>query len=158
MMSQTQPAVQPPEKGRPFGSWQKSEAFVVAIIPCRTFWFGQPAGERRDATCSAARRRNEELVTAHWATSANKSSGVAIPRRQCGLSLWPHCKEFGKPDAGKPPVRFDEGREADGHWLRPLNPSLPAYSTHCRGRCVARTACRSMRGARAASSLTSKYK
>ena len=37
--------------------------------------------------------------------------------------------ELGKPDAGKPPVRFDEGREADGHWLRPLNPSLPAYST-----------------------------
>ena len=24
--------------------------------------------------------------------------------------------EPGKPDAGKPPVRFDEGREADGHW------------------------------------------
>ncbi len=24
--------------------------------------------------------------------------------------------ELGKPDAGKPPVRFDEGREADGHW------------------------------------------
>src|SRR3954470_17070283 len=37
--------------------------------------------------------------------------------------------ELGKPDAGKPPVRFDEGREADGHWHTPLNPSLPAYST-----------------------------
>ena len=24
--------------------------------------------------------------------------------------------EPGKPDAGKPPVRFDEGREAGGHW------------------------------------------
>jgi RNA-directed DNA polymerase len=37
--------------------------------------------------------------------------------------------ELGKPDAGKPPVRFDEGREAGGHWPRPRNPSLPAYST-----------------------------
>ena len=26
--------------------------------------------------------------------------------------------ELGKPDAGKPPVRFDEGREAEGHWPR----------------------------------------
>jgi hypothetical protein len=34
--------------------------------------------------------------------------------------------ELGKPDAGKPPVRFDEGREADGQ------PSLPAYSTCAR--------------------------
>ena len=24
--------------------------------------------------------------------------------------------ELGKPDAGKPPVRFDEGREPGGHW------------------------------------------
>src|SRR4051812_197527 len=40
--------------------------------------------------------------------------------------------ELGKPDAGKPPVRFDEGWEADGHWPRPLNPSLPAYSTEIR--------------------------
>ena len=29
--------------------------------------------------------------------------------------------EPGKPDAGKPPVRFDEGREADGHWLTGLS-------------------------------------
>src|ERR1700751_2461890 len=25
--------------------------------------------------------------------------------------------ELGKPDAGNPPVRFDEGRKTDGHWL-----------------------------------------
>ena len=25
-------------------------------------------------------------------------------------------KELGKPDAGKPPVRFDEGWEVAGHW------------------------------------------
>ena len=39
--------------------------------------------------------------------------------------------EFGKPDAGKPPVRFDEGREADGHWpsglsIRRFLPTLPS--------------------------------
>src|SRR6266704_945520 len=27
--------------------------------PVPDLWFGQPAGERRDATCSAARKRNE---------------------------------------------------------------------------------------------------
>jgi hypothetical protein len=29
--------------------------------------------------------------------------------------------ELGKPDAGKPPVRFDEGRESDGHWAHALS-------------------------------------
>ena len=38
--------------------------------------------------------------------------------------------EPGKPDAVKPPVRFDEGQESDGHWSKPFNPSAPAYSTH----------------------------
>ena len=32
--------------------------------PVLDLWSGEPAGERRDATCSAARKRNEELVTA----------------------------------------------------------------------------------------------
>ena len=34
------------------------------------WWSGQNAEERRDATCSAARKRNEGLVTAPWAISA----------------------------------------------------------------------------------------
>jgi hypothetical protein len=32
---------------------------------------------------------------------------------------------FGKPDAGKPPVRFDEGRSKTVIGLVPLNPSVP---------------------------------
>ena len=32
---------------------------------------------------------------------------------------------FGKPDAGKPPVRFDEGRSETVIGLVPLNPSAP---------------------------------
>ena len=36
---------------------------------------------------------------------------------------------LGKPDAGNPHVRFDEGSESDGLWLAPFNPSAPAYST-----------------------------
>src|SRR5260221_12405447 len=35
-------------------------------------WSGEPGGERGDATCSAVRKRNEELVTALWAISAMK--------------------------------------------------------------------------------------
>src|SRR5260221_824183 len=88
--------------------------------PVPDLWSEEPAGERRDATCSAVRKRNEELVTAPWGYQRHESSGVAIPRRPCGL--WPRCKELGKPDAGKPPVRFDEGREADGHWPSGLSP------------------------------------
>src|SRR5260221_6217014 len=38
--------------------------------PVPDLWSGKPAGERRDATCSAVRKRNEELVTAPWAISA----------------------------------------------------------------------------------------
>ena len=38
-------------------------------------------------------------------------------------------KRLGKPDTGKPYVRFDEGSVSDGHWLRPFTPSAPAYST-----------------------------
>ena len=91
-------------------------------------WFGQPAGERRDATCSVARKRNEELVTARKGYKRQEGSGVANPRRRRGF--WPRCKEPGKPDAGKPPVRFDEGREVRRSLaLGPFNPSLPAYST-----------------------------
>jgi hypothetical protein len=82
--------------------------------PAPDLWFGQPAGERRDATCSAARKHNEELVTARKGYKRRECSGVATPRWHHGF--WPRCKELGKPDAGKPPVRFDDGREADGHW------------------------------------------
>jgi hypothetical protein len=46
--------------------------------------------------------------------------------------------ELGDPDAGKPPVRFDEGREPDGHWVQTLSvrwllPILHAYETSTRG-------------------------
>ena len=73
---------------------------------------GERIGERRDATCPAAGRRNEELVTAlSRAISTENRSGIAksmpTPR------LWPWRKGLGKPDAVNPPVRFDEGRETD---------------------------------------------
>ena len=95
-------------------------------------WFGQSAEERRDATCSAARKRNKELVTARKGYKRRECSGVATPR--WGRGLCPRCKEPGKPDAGKPPVRFDEGREADGHWptglsIRRFPPTLHPVPT-----------------------------
>ena len=77
-------------------------------------WFGQPTEERRDATCSVARKRIEELVTAREGYKRQECSGGATPRWR--RAFWARRKELGKPDAGKPPVRFDEGREADGHW------------------------------------------
>ena len=78
-------------------------------------WFGQNAEEPRDATCSAEVKSSEgrgdgpQGLQAPYKRSATAnhagSESVSFP-----------AKELGKPDAGKPPVRFDEGREADGHW------------------------------------------
>ena len=45
------------------------------------------------------------------AVSGSEDHAGAVRRKLCFPT-----KELGKPDAGKPPVRFDEGREADGHW------------------------------------------
>src|ERR1700733_320711 len=42
--------------------------------------------------------------------------------------------ELGKPDAGKPPVRFEEGREADGHW--PSGLSIRRFLPTLHGSCV----------------------
>src|SRR3954453_7085297 len=75
--------------------------------PAPDLWFGENSGERRDATCSAVRRRSEGLVTALWAISAKKVRELPIPAG-AGASAF-RVTELGKPDAGKPPVRFDEG-------------------------------------------------
>ena len=47
--------------------------------PAPDLWFGQPTGERRDATCSAVGKRSKELVTAHLGYQRHKRSGVANP-------------------------------------------------------------------------------
>ena len=60
----------PPKEG-------KAERAVAEVGGVRSsddsvpdLWSGERAEERRDATCSAARKRNEGLVTALWAISA----------------------------------------------------------------------------------------
>ena len=77
-------------------------------------WFGQPTEERRDATCSAGEKSREGC--------GDGPRGLTAPDkvRQLQITLYRKAatKELGKPDAGKPPVRFDEGRGADGHWPR----------------------------------------
>ena len=87
--------------------------------PVPDLWFGELAGERRDATCSAAGSATKNVVTAREGYQRPK------PFRSCKSMRAPRLrsrrKELGKPDAGKPPVRFDEGREADGHWLSGLS-------------------------------------
>src|SRR6266571_536075 len=47
--------------------------------PVPDLWFGELAGERRDATCSAGGRATKNVVTALWAISARKCSRVANP-------------------------------------------------------------------------------
>ena len=53
--------------------------------------------------------------------------------------------ELGKPDAGKPPVRFDEGREPGGHWVqilsfRRLLPTLHSYGADYAELCASSSA------------------
>ena len=82
--------------------------------PVPDLWFGELAGERRDATCSAAGSATKNVVTAREGYQRPKTFGSCKSMRAPRLRS--RRKELGKPDAGKPPVRFDEGREADGHW------------------------------------------
>ena len=83
--------------------------------PAPDLWSGQSAQERRDATCSAEVKSNEGRGDGPQGLQAPyKRSATATHAGSESVSF--PAKEFGKPDAGKPPVRFDEGREADGHW------------------------------------------
>src|SRR5579862_293277 len=82
--------------------------------PVPDLWSGEPTGERRDATCSAARKRNEGHGDGPLGYQRHKI--VHELQIHAGAAALPLRKELGKPDAGKPPVRFDEGREAVGHW------------------------------------------
>ena len=88
-------------------------------------------GEPREGTYPNAMRRGEGSGDGSTgAISAHNDSAASIH------AMSPSESEaqvgFGKPDAGKPPVRFDEGRGADGHWPPgPFNPSFPAHSTSC---------------------------
>ena len=83
--------------------------------PVPDLWSGEYAGERRDATCSAEVKKSEGRGDGPQGLQApDKRSATANHAGSESVSL--PAKELGKPDAGKPPVRFDEGREADGHW------------------------------------------
>jgi len=98
--------------------------------PVPGLWSGEPAGERRDATCSAVRKRNEELVTApSGAISAIKVQELQL---HAGLAAFGH-------DARNSESRMRENRPSGlmrgGKQLvigpRSLKPPLPAYSTPC---------------------------
>src|ERR1700722_7911572 len=69
---------------------------------------GQPTEERRDATCSAEVKSNEGRGDGPQGLQApDKRSATANHAGSESVSF--PAKELGKPDAGKPLVRFDEG-------------------------------------------------
>ena len=76
-------------------------------------WSGESTEERRDATCSAGEKSREGC--------GDGPQGLPAPYNVQELQIHPlpesfsfPTKKLGKPEAGKPPVRFDEGREEDG--------------------------------------------
>ena len=83
--------------------------------PAPDLWSGQPAEERRDATCSVAVKSSEGRGDGPRGLQAPYKRSATANHAE-SESVNSPAKELGKPDAGKPPVRFDEGREADGHW------------------------------------------
>ena len=73
-------------------------------------WFGQPARERRDATCSAEVKSNKGRSDGpRGLTAPDKVRELQITLYRSGVKYRHREMELGKPDAGKPPVRFDEG-------------------------------------------------
>jgi len=100
--------------------------------PVPDLWSGQPAEERRDATCSAEVTSSEGRGDGPQGLQApNRRSATANHAGSESVSF--PAKELGKPDAGKPPVRFDEGREADGHWPSRLSIRRFPPTLHSRG-------------------------
>jgi hypothetical protein len=82
-----------------------------------TVGFGKPMEESRSrgTTCSAEVKSNEGRCDGPQGLQApNNVRQLQITLGRRATAFQP--MELGKPDAGKPPVRFDEGREADGHW------------------------------------------
>ena len=51
----------------------------------------------------------------------------------CGMESGP-MNEFGEPNMGNPSVRFDEGRERDGHWSLPFGLSIQPFLPNLRPR------------------------
>ena len=106
--------------------------------PVPDLWSGQPAEERRDATCSAEVKKSEGRGDGPQGLQApDKRSATANHAGSESVSF--PAKELGKPDAGKPLVRFDEGWEADGHWpsglsIRRFPPTLHTIRSNATGR------------------------
>ena len=98
------------------------------------WWSGQNMGERRDAACSAVEKRSKGRGDGPRGLPAPdkvRPLQITLYRKAKPIKFCLPTKEPGKPDAGKPPVRFDEGREADGHWLcLSLRRFLPTLHTN----------------------------
>ena len=73
-----------PSKGEAVRARAEVGGVRSSADPAPDLWFGQPAEERRDATCSAVGKRNKELVTAPPGYKRHERSGVANPDRRSG--------------------------------------------------------------------------
>jgi hypothetical protein len=111
--------------------WARAEVGGVGSSddPVPDLWFGQLAGERSGKGGGDGPRGLQAPV------NSGNCKSHCIGKRAIATRK----KELGKPDAGKPPVRFDEGREADGHWhclsIRRFLPTLHLRSRFGKVRC-----------------------
>ncbi len=70
--------------------------------------------ERRGDTCLGVRRGRDRRPRQGIRLYGAKPPTLAKPI----AGNWGGATGLGKPDTGNPSVRFDEGPESDGHWLR----------------------------------------
>ena len=94
------------------------------------WWFGEHAGERRDATCSAGVKRNDGLATALWAISAKNVLDLQLTLAPRPMGAGARNSESRMRE--NRPSGLMRGGEQTVIGLVPLNPSLPAYSTPTR--------------------------
>ena len=87
-------------------------------------------GEPREGTCVDAMKRSDGVGTAGKFRLPAPKVSWNFNSSSCRAAQAKRKTTLGKPCAGKPPARFDEGREADGHWpsglsIRRFPPTLP---------------------------------
>ena len=104
----TQRPVQVARAARPVWSREQSERFIVAVKARN--WAGAKGPHLVDVNCGTKGRAMAALWEIETHKTARWSQRTLCRSTKRTASIVPAVNGLGEPDAGKPPVRFDEGR------------------------------------------------